>query len=99
MKAPMAAVRSLTERKVPRRMAWRVMLPKEDLHVQPGAGSRGEVQRDPQVLWPGEPLADLGVLVRALIVQHDVQVYDRVGSAHKAAAQNTRFRSTAKNVG
>ena len=28
MKVPMAAVSSLTERKVPRRMAWRVMMPK-----------------------------------------------------------------------
>ena len=29
MKVPMAAVRSLTELKVPRRMAWRVMIPKK----------------------------------------------------------------------
>lgn len=29
MKAPIAAVRSLTELKVPRRMAWRVMMPKK----------------------------------------------------------------------
>jgi hypothetical protein len=29
MKAPMAAVSSLTEAKVPRRMAWRVMMPKK----------------------------------------------------------------------
>ena len=29
MNAPIAAVRSLTERKVPRRMAWRVMMPKK----------------------------------------------------------------------
>ena len=29
MKRPMALVRSFTERKVPRRMAWRVMMPKK----------------------------------------------------------------------
>ncbi len=29
MKAPMAAVRSLTDLNVPRRMAWRVMMPKK----------------------------------------------------------------------
>jgi hypothetical protein len=35
MNAPMAAVSSLTDRKVPRRMAWRVMMPKKIDHVQP----------------------------------------------------------------
>ena len=29
MNAPIAVVSSLTERKVPRRMAWRVMIPKK----------------------------------------------------------------------
>ena len=80
MKAPMAVVSSLTERKVPRRMAWRVMIPKKisTMFSQEHPVGR-EVQGDPLVLGPGEPLADLGVLMGAVVVQHDVQVRAGMG--------------------
>jgi hypothetical protein len=65
MKAPIAAVRSFTEWKVPRRMAWRVRMPKNLDHVQPGAAGRGEVQRDPRVV--AQPGLYGGVLVRGVV--------------------------------
>ena len=49
-------MRSRTEPKLPRRMAWRLMIAEEDLdQVQPGARGRGEVQRDPRVAAPARP--------------------------------------------
>lgn len=38
------------------------------------------MQRDPLVLWLRELPADPGVLVRAVVVQHDMQVHEREGS-------------------
>jgi hypothetical protein len=73
MKAPMAPVRSLTERKAPRRMAGRVMMPRK-ISCSARSSWPGDVQGDRLVLWPGEPRADLGVLVGAVVVEHDVQV-------------------------
>jgi hypothetical protein len=61
-------------------MAWRVMMPKKiPDHVQPRAARRGEVQGDPLILWFREPRADLGMLVRAVVAQHDMKV--RAGAA------------------
>jgi hypothetical protein len=56
MKRSMAAMSSVTESKLPRRMAWRVMMPKKTstrLSHDPEVRSGGEVQRDPFVV--GEP--------------------------------------------
>jgi hypothetical protein len=70
MKVSIAVMRSLTDLKVPRRMAWRVMIPNGD-HVQPRSGGRGEVHGDPRV--PGQPRLHGRVLVRGAVVGHDVQ--------------------------
>src|SRR5215212_469274 len=43
MKIPIAAIRSLTEVKVPRRMAWRVMIPKK-ISTMLGDGAGGGVK-------------------------------------------------------
>ncbi len=74
----MAAMRSLTEVKVPRRIAWRDDDAEEDLdHVQPGARGRCEVHRDARVL--GQPGLDGGVFVGGVVVRDDVQLDPRVG--------------------
>jgi hypothetical protein len=73
MKFPIAAMRSSTEVKLPRRMAWRVMMPKKvSDYVQPRRRGRGEVQRDPRVLL--QPRFDVLVLVRAVVVRDDVEL-------------------------
>jgi hypothetical protein len=59
----MAAVRSATESKLPRRMAWRVMIEKNTskmLSQEPLVG--GEVQRHPCV--PGKPAWTFGSIAR-----------------------------------
>ena len=74
----MAAMRSVTLRKVPRRIAWRVMIPKKISTMfshDPDVGR--EVQRDPGLL--GQPGLDVGVLVGGVVVAHDVQLHPRVG--------------------
>jgi hypothetical protein len=78
MKVSIALMRSLTDVKVPRRIAWRVMVPKKDLdHVQPGARGRREMQRDPLVL--AQPCGDVVVLVGGVVVDDDVQLPMRIG--------------------
>jgi hypothetical protein len=73
--APMAAVSSLTEVKLPRRMAWRGDDGEEAFHeVQPRAAGGQEVQSDPLVLRSGQPVADLGVLVGGVVVAHHPQL-------------------------
>ncbi len=74
----MAVSRSLTEWKVPRRFAWRVMIPKKIHHVQPAAAGRGEVQLDSEV--PGQPGLDVGVLVGGVVVADHVQGDPGVGA-------------------
>jgi hypothetical protein len=70
MNAPIAVMRSLTDVYVPRRMAWRVMMPKKISingdHVEPGSGRRGEMQDDPGILV--QPGPHLRVLVVAVVV-------------------------------
>jgi hypothetical protein len=54
---------------------------KEDLHqVQPRARRRREVQRHPRVA--GKPALDIGMLVGAVVVDHDVQFPLRVAAGH-----------------
>jgi HEAT repeat protein len=47
--------------------------------VDPRASGRREVQGDPLVLRPGEPCADLSVLMGGVVVTHDVQVLAGAG--------------------
>ncbi len=78
MKARIAVMRSLTDAKLPHRMACRVVIPKNTstrFSHDPPVG--GEVQLDPPVVR--QPLADLGMLVGAVVVAHDVQLAARVG--------------------
>jgi hypothetical protein len=53
MKAPMAAMSSLTEVKVPRRMAWRVMTEKKHSSGNPGALPRRGPLRTGRARFPG----------------------------------------------
>ena len=64
MKARILVLRSVTEVKVPRRIACRSMIGEPDFdQVQPGPGRRREVHLDP---WVGrEPLLDLRGLCAA----------------------------------
>ena len=78
MNAPMAAMRSLTELNVPRRIACRVMTGEKDFdHVEPGPGCGREVHGDPRVA--GQPGFRVGVLVCGVVVGDDVQFHLRVG--------------------
>jgi hypothetical protein len=73
MNAPIAVVRSWTERKVPRRMAWRVMMPKKIstmLSQEQPVGVECSVTRG---LSFSHALHG-GVLVRSVVVQDDVQL-------------------------
>ena len=55
--------------------------PEPDLdQVQPRAGGRGEVHRDPRVRV--EPVTDLGLLVGGAVVHHQMQLLGRVGARH-----------------
>jgi len=87
MKAVMAWVRSRTEPKVPRRMAWRVMIPKNLDHVQPravpltpdpGHGGKGDLQLGGQ--QPRRPVRHAQVRWRPAFVgdrgDHDVDLVD-----------------------
>lgn len=61
MKARILALRSLTEVKIPRRMAWRSRMGEPDLdEVEPGAGGRDEVHLESGV--GGQPGLDIGGL-------------------------------------
>ena len=53
MKAPMASVSSRTDRKEPRRMAWRVMMPKKISSGNPGALPRRGPLRTGRARFPG----------------------------------------------
>jgi hypothetical protein len=80
----MAPVRSLTERKVPRRMAWRVMMPKKISTMfsqEQLVGVKCRVIR----LFSGRAshVRTSGVLVGAVVVQHDVQLNGRVGGGDR----------------
>lgn len=73
MKRRMASSRSATLSKVPRRMAWRVMIPKKiSGHVEPGAAGWGEVHGDARVL--GQPGCHVGVGVGSVVVTDDMQL-------------------------
>ena len=70
MKVSIAAMRSFTEVKLPRRMAWRVMMPKKiSTMLSHDPDVWGEVHRDPRVLR--EPGFDLGVFVSGVVVGDD----------------------------
>ena len=56
MKIPIAPVRSLTVVKVPRRMAWRVMMPKKISSGSPGALLRRGPLRTGRARFPGNRL-------------------------------------------
>ena len=78
MKVSMAAIRSGTEVKLPRRIACRVMIEKKHLNeIQPRPRRRREVQRDPGVLVQPGPHVRVGV--RAVVVADQVQLAARVG--------------------
>jgi hypothetical protein len=66
MELPMAAMRSETLVKEPRRMAWRVMTRKDLKHVQPRCGRGRDVEDDSRVA--GQPFADVGVFVGGVVV-------------------------------
>jgi hypothetical protein len=75
MKVRIASVTCRTEVNEARRMAWRVMMEKND-QVHPGGVGRGEVQHDPRVLR--QPGLDVGVVVGRVVVDHDVQFAARI---------------------
>ena len=78
MKALIAVTSSLTLSKDPRRMAWRVMIPKNTstrLSQDPEVGVKCSVTRG--FFAAG---LDLGVLVGVVVVDHDVQLPARVGA-------------------
>ncbi len=78
MKRRMAAVRSVTEAKLPRRMAWRVMMPKKAstrFSQLPDVGVKCSVTRGLRA----SQLTTAGVFVGAVVVAHDVQLAARVG--------------------
>jgi hypothetical protein len=77
----MAAMRSVTEVKLPRRMACRVMIEKKTSingdEVQPRPRRRREVQGNPGVFR--QPRLHVRVVVRAVVVAHDVQGHAGIG--------------------
>lgn len=78
MKSWIASTRSATEANVPRRMAWRVMIPKKVWTMfsqEPEVGVKCSWIR----LCRGEPVPHCGMLVGAVVVQHEVQLAARVG--------------------
>src|SRR5215218_8444711 len=80
MNAVIDLIRSSTELKVPRRMAWRVMIPKKISTIQPRSRRRGEVQGDPGVA--GQPGLDGRVFVGGVVVTDQMQLLSRVGLRH-----------------
>ncbi len=83
MKAPIAATRSLTEVKVPRRMACRVMIPKKIstwVSQLPEVGVKCSLN----ARMLGQPLLDRGVLVGAVVVADHVQRHPWVGAGELA---------------
>src|SRR5206468_8880029 len=88
-KRPMAATRSATLGKLPRRIAWRVMIAKNTStrfiqladQVHPARRGRGAVQLHPRM--PGQPGLDRGMGMGAVVVQHQVELPPRVGLGHQ----------------
>ena len=90
MKASMAAMRSLTEVKLPRRIACRVMIEKKTsarFSQEPEVGRK--VQRDPGV--PGQPGPHVRVGVRAVVIQTICSL--RRGYARATWRRNSRNSS------
>ena len=78
MKVSIAATSSGTLAYEPRRMAWRVMMPKNTstrLSQEPEVGVKCSVIRG----LLRQPGLDVGVLVGVVVVEHDVQLGARVG--------------------
>lgn len=78
MNALIAAVSSPTLRKVPRWTAWRSMMPNH-------ASTRFIHDADVGVKWTlirgfGQPVSDLLLLVRGVVVHHQVQLLVRIGT-------------------
>ncbi len=69
---------------MPRRMAWRVMMPKKiSTMLSQDPRGRGEVQGDPGVLLASQA-CDLRVLVGGVVVHHEVQL-DAAGRPSRPA--------------
>ena len=79
MKFSMAVMRSLTEVKLPRRMAWRMMIEKKISTML----SQTEVGVKCRVIlgFFASQARDVRVLVRAVVIRHDVQLAARVSAS------------------
>ncbi len=83
----MAAMRSATVGKLPRRSACRVRIEKNAFDpVEPGSRGRGEVQLYPRM--PLEPGAHRGVFMGGVVVDHYAQLPKRAGGGDRRRSRS-----------